>query len=105
MQTFTGSIAYDARFNELQEGSVINFTMTTKRVMYSKKYGQSIRESFVDCTIWNADKNDLQHLLRGQILEVVGNISAKAYTNKKQEQVCKIHVDIVSLVFHYSRAN
>jgi len=93
-----GRLGQDATVNNVNEKTVINFSMA-----YSEKFknqqGQEVdKTTWVSCAYWTDKTNVANYLKKGTLIYMEGKPEAKTYLNDKtKETVAQLHARVTSL--------
>lgn len=86
MQQFIGRLTNDAKVSALKDGrKVTNFSIAIND-SYKPRGSSAVKRivTYIDCAYWINDKV-AQYLLKGSVIEVLGRIGVRAYTNLQNE--------------------
>jgi single-strand DNA-binding protein len=99
MATLTGRVTRDARLVKANGKTFIAFDFV-ENDSYKKKNGEKVKQSFYfSCAMRNAN-GLLEHITKGKILTVTGNISARAYEDKQGDTKASTNVSVKNITFH-----
>ena len=93
-----GRLGQDATVNNVNEKTVINFSMA-----YSEKFknqqGQEVdKTTWVSCAYWTDKTTVANYLKKGTLIYMEGKPEAKTYLNDKtKETVAQLHARVTSL--------
>lgn len=98
MATLTGRITKDARQVESNGKTFIAFDFV-ENDSYKKKSGEKVEQSFFfNCTMRKSDKL-LKHIVKGKIVSLTGNITARPYTDKNGDAKASTNVSVKTITF------
>lgn len=99
MATLTGRVTQDARLVTSNGKTFIAFAFA-ENDRYKKKDGEKVNKAYYfNCTLWNADKL-LPYIVKGKIVSLIGNITARPYTAKNGDPKASTDVTVKSITFH-----
>ncbi len=100
--TIIGRIVQNAQTNILNnEKTIINFTVVTNEY-YKTKDTKEIKQisTFYECAYWK-NSQIVEKLTKGALVEVTGNLGAKAYINKNNEPIGVLTIRVNKIQIHY----
>jgi single-strand DNA-binding protein len=98
MATLTGRVTRDAKLVESNGKTFIAFDFV-ENDSYKKKTGEKVKMAFYfNCALWNADAL-LPYLVKGKILALTGNITARSYTAKNGDVKASTNVMVKNITF------
>ncbi len=103
MQQLIGRLTQNAKVSELKDGrKVTNFSIAIND-SYKPKGSDEIKKmvTYIDCAYWITDKV-AQYLIKGSVIEVLGRIGVRAYTNLQNEPkgILTCHVQDIKIHGH-----
>lgn len=97
MDTRTGRLTADARVNQVNGKSVVNFSIAVDKT-YTKDGQKHPKTQFIDCGLWNRP-NIAPHLKKGELIQLWGELEARAYTKDNQAvAVLSMHVNTLDFL-------
>lgn len=95
-----GRVTKDAQVHTLSnEKQVVNFSIATNE-NYRNKQGERVEQAtFFDCAYWISPKV-ATFLTKGTLVELTGNVTAKAWTGKDGEQRASLNFQTSQIKLH-----
>lgn len=108
MQMLIGRLTQNAKVSALKDGrKVTNFSLAIND-SYKPKGSSEVKKivTYIDCAYWLTDKV-APYLLKGSVIEVLGRIGVRAYTNLQNEAkgVLTCHVQDIKIHGNGNRIN
>ncbi|SEW16359.1 single-stranded DNA-binding protein [Chitinophaga arvensicola] len=101
MCTVTGTVTRNANVGETKTGlKIVNFTVAVEYPYYDKKEEKKKkRTAYWNCHYYRAEKV-AEHILMGQVLEVVGFPYPDSFVKGNDELNSQLHLIVDTIKFH-----
>jgi single-strand DNA-binding protein len=93
----TGNIGNDAEVTSFDNGSkVVTFSVAHSKKWTDKNGVKQEKTTWIRCNMWKQE-NLAQYLKKGTRVMVEGEIEARAYTNKEQQNVASLELTVFAI--------
>jgi single-strand DNA-binding protein len=103
MEKYIGIITKDATTKTIEgDRTVTNFTIAKNRYYTGKDGQRNQRTTFIECADWR-NTGVIPHLLKGKLVEVMGETGVRAYLDKDGHPVGVLTLTVGQIILHSSR--
>ncbi|MDR3715826.1 MAG: single-stranded DNA-binding protein [Puia sp.] len=102
METVVGYLTKDAKVSWVGNYKVVNFTVAKNRTFKGRDGKVQKKTKFYECSYWNVE-NVAPYLLKGTLVEVEGDVDAKAYQKNDGEPGASLTLRVTFLQMYQSK--